>query len=262
MTVNIIDIHHAKDVRDLAETYAAGYRGLIHKISEGVWFVDPSAIDRCRAAHDIGFILGGYHFFRSNYSGNEQAYYFLKAIEPLRKLTDDHIMPPWLDLETVDGGGVKARMREVRQWLRIVRQEFKLPGVYSSPGFWSSNTGKPAWIKDYWQWLAQWTGAATYSLPVGWTVDRARVWQYGIAGRYTWCPATVPGVCGQVDVSRFMGTLTELCAWCNGGTPTPTPEPVPTPGNDAALLDLLLRTNVTLTQAIDLARANVTAGNV
>ena len=260
MTVKLIDIHHAKDVRDLALTYNAGYRGLINKISEGTWFVDPSAIDRCQTAHDIGFVLGGYHFFRSNYSGNEQAHYFLKAIEPLRKMTNDRIMPPWLDLETIDGICDKVRMREALQWMRIVSAEFKLAGMYSSPGFWTSHTTKPTWIKLYWQWLAQWTGAQKYSLPAGWSEARARVWQYGIAGRYAWCPASVPGIRGQVDVDKFMGTLEQLRAWCGyDTTPTPSPPaPLPIPPNHTLeMLDLMLKANIDLNKAIKLARQDI-----
>lgn len=257
MTVKLIDIHHAKDVRDLLLPYNAGYLGLIHKISEGIWFVDPSAIERCEIAWDIGYVLGGYHFFRSNYSGNEQAYYFLKAIEPLRKITGDRLMPPWLDLETIDGVGSKVRMRETLQFLRLVNAEFKLPGVYSSPGFWSSHTDKPKWIELYWQWLAQWTGAQEYSLPVGWSKARARVWQFGIAGRYSWCPASVPGIRGQVDVGVFLGTLAELKTFSGYGTiPTPGPsEPAPINNDDIMkMLDLLLRANVDLNKSIDLCR--------
>lgn len=258
MTVNLIDIHHAKDVFNLALTHNAGYRGIIHKLSEGIWFVDPSAVERCEYAWSLGFVLGGYHFFRSNYSGNEQAYYFLKALEPIRKITSDRMMPPWLDLETTDGVGDKTRMQQVLEFLRIVNIEFKLPGVYSSAGFWHSHTGKPAWIKLYWQWLAQWTSAKTYTLPIGWTEARAKVWQYGIAGRYSWCPTNVPGIRGQVDVNRFLGTIDELHAWASYGVePSSSASPSAPPSVDPRILemlDLMLKADINLNKSIDLAR--------
>ena len=260
MPVKLIDIHHAKDVKDLQETFDSGVEGLIHKASEGNWFTDPSMMLRMPIAWAIGFVLGTYHFYRSNVPGAVQASYFLKAIEPLRKLTNDRLIPVWCDLETIDGVGDEVRMREVLQFLRIVSKEYKTCGLYSSPGFWSSHTTKPTWVKLYWQWLAQWTPADTFNLPAGWSIERCRLWQKGIAGVHSWMQGSVPGIRGAVDIDIFPGTISELKAWAGywdvgvpPEPPTPSPPP-PVPPNHIQMLDWMLKADVDLNKAIELAR--------
>jgi len=259
MPVKLIDIHHAKDVLSLYETFESGIEGLIHKASEGNWFTDPSMMSRMCIAWEIGFVLGTYHFYRSNVPGAVQASYFLKAIEPLRKLTDDRLIPVWCDLETTDGVGDKVRMQQVLQFMRLVSAEYKTCGLYSSPGFWASHTNKPTWIKLYHQWLAQWTPANTFNLPAGWSLEMCKLWQKGIAGVHSWMQASVPGIRGAVDIDIFPGTITELKAlagyWDTNVPPVVEP-PIPTPdtSNQLKILDWMLKADVDLNKAITLAR--------
>ena len=258
MSVKLIDIHHAKDVYDLEATFEAGIEGLIHKASEGLWFTDPSMMSRMSIAWSIGFVPGAYHFYRSNLSGQEQAYYFLKALDPLRELTNGVLIPPWCDLETVDGVPDTIRMQQVLQFLRVVNTEYKCPGVYSSPGFWASHTTKPTWIKLYWQWLAQWTPAPTFNLPAGWSLARCKLWQRCIAGRYNWCVDHVPGIRGQVDINRFLGTLPELKAWAGYGeiiVPSASPSPSPDPDYYDQVLGLMIHAAGDLDAAIEITKA-------
>jgi lysozyme len=78
----VIDISHNVTVTDFAAVRRSKILGVIHKVSEGGDWFDPSYATRKRQAEAAGLLWGGYHFGTRQYSGVEQARAFLSAAQP------------------------------------------------------------------------------------------------------------------------------------------------------------------------------------
>lgn len=206
-----VDLSHWNTSVDFVALKAAGFEFAILKATEQVSYVDPTFAPRWRQALDAGMIVGTYHFFRSNYSGINQADHHLNTIAPLLDATKGKIIPPDNDVETEDGVTVAVRKPRILDWHNLTKAALNLkPLAYSSQYMWQVLTGNMA--LDCTGWAAHWTSAATYLWPYGWPVAGRKFVQFGVYPKHSWVPV-VPGCTGEVDVNKFLGTLDELKAF-------------------------------------------------
>lgn len=215
------DISHHQGTIYPTVLYDAGIRFVILKASEHTSFVDTRFAENWPKLLDEGIVVGTYHFNRGNYLGAAQANHHLDVIDPLIQATGGEIIPPYCDVETMDGVAKTTLGNRVHAFNQTIEEDFKKGGNYSSYSLWNSYVGNVSWAKDYHNWVAHWTSADYPALPPGWTEESTPFWQYGISGRYSWVsPAFATGVSGnELDMNRYFGTLAELKEFA-GITPT------------------------------------------
>ena len=215
-----IDESHHNTIDSYPAMVAGGYQFSIFKLTEHTTHVDTTYAERYPRMLDAGGYIGGYHFFRDNKSGTDQADHFLSHYMRLVNDADGVIIPPMLDIETDDGAGMLTRVKRAFDWLALVEAETnRVPIVYSSPYMWSLLMGNVS-LGHYSGHVAHWTSANAPAIPGGW--PGWVLWQFGVAPRYSWCPA-VPGVVGDIDVNRYNGTLVEFEQWVGADAPPPPP---------------------------------------
>lgn len=175
----------------------AGTFGMLHKVTEGVGYVDPFWPERARAARAAGLHVGGYHFARPDGSPLPQARLFAAKLGPVGR-RDLH---PALDLETNDGHLSPAHLF---QWARGFGDEVhRITGCrvlwYTYPAFlaeqgWTSQLGNGAglWIAAYGPNDGHDHGLAGVDLSP---------WRHAVAHQYT-STGQCPGVTGHVDLSH------------------------------------------------------------
>lgn len=126
------------------------------------------------------------------------------------------ILPPVLDLETMNGRDPAWVLKWARDWLVAVEKACgRTPMIYTGPGFWTS-LGPLAKTIDwarYPLWIAHY-GVKKPIVPAPWTAWT--FWQYAgntiknAAGQVIAAPGIVPGVSGEVDRNRYAGTSVDL----------------------------------------------------
>jgi GH25 family lysozyme M1 (1,4-beta-N-acetylmuramidase) len=173
------------------------------KATEDTSYTNPYFAADWSAIKAAGMYRGPYHFAQPSLPAStafDQASHFGAVVGNLQQPGD---LPPVLDLE-VTGGLSPA---ELVNWTHIFlsRVQYltgRTPMIYTSPNFWTSALGGSTEFTGYPLWIARWTSAADpYPLPGGWATWT--FWQYTDAG-------SIPGITGNVDVSRFNGDSSTL----------------------------------------------------
>lgn len=201
----VIDLSHYNNGGVLAIDFntvaSAGIAGVIHKVTQGTSYQDPSYAGRRLSALAAGLLWGAYHFGSAG-DGAQQADFFLSVAQPAN--TDLLV----LDLEaTYDSSGQQAASMSLAQAeafvSRVHQQVGRWPVLYGGSYLKSlvSGTGD-ATLTQCALWVAEYTNASAPTLPAGWPVWT--LWQYTQSG-------SVPGISGSVDRDRFNGaTLADL----------------------------------------------------
>lgn len=224
----VFDMNHAdayengKDVADFEAAYAAGYRGVVHKVSEGEHMVDPLYAARRFRAIKAGMLWGGYHFMRPGDAGG-QVSTFLSAADkaqngnvtarvscytPPASLADERsFVRLALDFEDARIGLAPAE-----HFLDLVHMTTKQPPwLYS--GFLVrellEKRGTGAELAPYQLWLAEYSTVA--KIPRMW--KNFVMWQRSGDGEGPG-PHDIPGIGRKQDVDYFDGTDDQLrAAW-------------------------------------------------
>jgi len=149
-------------------------------------------------AHAAGLTVGTYAYARPQYSAVAQADALAASTGPLPSPS----LPPVLDLE--DSGGLSPT--ELIAWTHAFLNRLQavtgiLPMIYSGPYFWSTAMAGDTSFTDYPLWEAHYTTASAPQPMGGWSTYR--LWQFTDR-------ATVPGIQGLVDQSRFNGSRDQL----------------------------------------------------
>ena len=216
-----VDLSHWNGEVDFVALKASGIDFVILKATEGIGWIDEKFDEYWKAAHEAGLLIMTYHFFRSNYSGAAQAEHHLSTIAEFLETVGYTHPVIWCDVETADGASVSQRRNRVLAFHQTITGLGYQSGHYSSPYLWNTLIGNVSWADDYAGWDAHWTSASEPILPLGWTKNSTRVWQYGIYPTYGWVEP-VDGVSGAVDCNWFYGSLHDLKDWL-GVTVTPPP---------------------------------------
>lgn len=199
----VIDAYHGDRIDSLPDAFAAGYRGFIHKATQGRRVTDPTYASRREEAVDAGFLCGAYHYLDAG-DMEGQAHRFIDVARPteVTELAADHeeegvTLAALIAFLTVvhdqtgrrpliySGSVLKEQLAkasaEQKQFLAAHRLWLS---HYSAHPKWPSLWTKP--------WLIQFTGDGVGPLP------------HTVPG--------VPGSSGNVDISSFDGTGEELAA--------------------------------------------------
>ena len=125
----VIDISHNVTVSDFAAVRRSGILAVIHKVSEGGDWFDPSYATRRHQAESAGLLWGAYHFGTGQYSGAEQANAFLRAAQPSATTVIS------LDVEVNDRKPANSmRLNQAEAFVQTVYQATgRLPLVYTHP---------------------------------------------------------------------------------------------------------------------------------
>lgn len=157
------------------------------KATEGIGNVDPEFYRNWKKSKQAGMIRGAYHFFNAAKDGREQAEKFIKTVE-----LEKNDLPPVLDIEQLNGTSIVVLKKELKEWLDIVENHYKVkPVIYTNVDFYSRYLGKdfdsyPLWAAHYYQY------------------DEPRInrnwsfWQHSEEGR-------VSGILSKVDFNVFNG---------------------------------------------------------
>lgn len=193
----VADISHHNTVTDLAATYAAGIRGVIHKASQGAAASDPTYAKRRKDAVAAGLLFGAYHFCDNSNVAN-QVSNFLRCAQP-----DENTLLA-ADWEEVDKGRRNMSLDQIKEFLQLV---FERTG--QRPVLYTGSVGKEAlggradpFLARHRLWLCEYGPKAIY--PPGWNTHW--LWQFSADG-FGPQPHSVAGIKDiGVDLNVFGGT--------------------------------------------------------
>lgn len=211
----VIDISHHNDVAKdgFKAMREFGVRGIIHKATQGMSFVDPDFAKRRPPAREAGLLWGAYHFGDSS-DPAEQALHFLEAAKPGK----DELIA--LDLEP--NGAKTMSTAQAVTFLDVVAQRIGRPaalyaGFYTLDGRMTDEQAR--YLGQHRLWLAAYNKAP--KTPKPWTSPW--LWQFSGDGRNA-NGIVVPGVSLGVDMNAFGGSLDELeSSWAASSAADPTP---------------------------------------
>jgi lysozyme len=162
------------------------------KATEGISNVDPQFFRNWKKSKQAGMIRGAYHFFNASKDGRAQAENFIRNVE-----LEKNDLPPVVDIEQLNGSKAAVLKDELKEWLNIVENYYKVkPVIYTNVGFYTNYLGKdfdsyPLWIAHYFQ----------YDEP---RISRSwDFWQHSEEGR-------VNGILSKVDFNVFNGDSTQF----------------------------------------------------
>ena len=220
-----VDVSHHQNAIDWSKVVDSGHVFAFHKATEGATFIDNRYASNREAVAAESIPFGAYHFARPNGGGiaaaqadaASEAQHFLEVANPL-----PGDLVPVLDLE--DNGGLPPNrlIAWTQAWLDHVESVLEVKSlIYTSPNFWTTNMndttkfaveGFPLWIAHYTSDPAPRTPATNWS-GRGWAF-----WQFTSEG-------DVPGISGNADRDRFIGS--DFTPYTIPGSPSPVPTPDP-----------------------------------
>lgn len=172
-----------------SDAFAAGFRFVFLKATEGISFVDDRFEINLARAKDAGFLSWGYHYARPQYHGLEQANHFINVA------ADGVIGGAW-DLEET-GSVSDARINEASElFLHLLNETYDHSWLYSAAWYLDAHRGVDPEV-DYLRWPAHWNlNVSSPYLPSIWRADgRWDCWQY-------WAQGTVVGRY-PIDLNRM-----------------------------------------------------------
>jgi GH25 family lysozyme M1 (1,4-beta-N-acetylmuramidase) len=209
------------------------------KATEGTTYTNPYFAADFAAIKRAGLIRGAYHFARptsSTTTAVAQAAKFVKVAGRMGLAGD---LPPVLDLEVNNNVSPAALIRWTGAYLSEIK---RLTGreaiIYTGPYFWKTKMANSTAFTNHPLWAASYTTSKTLTLFGGWGFYT--FWQYTSS-------ATMRGLPGKVDMSRFNGTLARLNVLAKRApAPAPVTKP-PIPGAPSALKATQSSAVITLT---------------
>lgn len=208
-----IDVASWQGQPDWRAVAASGIQFAITKATEGVGYLNPTFARNWLEIRAAGIKRGAYHFAEPDVNRPEdEADYFLANVARVGGLAAGDMLA--LDLE--DKNGSLKRANDIGgwalAWLRYVeRQTGVAPLLYTAPNVIREHSlfGYPA-LPRYPLWLAAYQTAPP-PVPAPWS--SIAIWQHSDEG-------SVPGIVGNVDLNRFMGTAEQLAALGKPGAVT------------------------------------------
>ena len=183
----------------------------IIKATEGDWYTNPYFAGDWSGTRNAGLYHGAYHFARPALpisTAKVQADHFADVIGSQRVTGD---LPPILDLEE-DGGLSQASLITWAQTFlaETQRRTGRTPAVYTYRYFWGEEMANTRALHRYPLWIADYSsGVTSPNTPLIGQWKSWRLWQYTAA-------ASVAGIAGSVDRSRFNGTMSDLATFADG----------------------------------------------
>jgi lysozyme len=162
------------------------------KATEGIGNTDPEFRRNWKRSKGHGMIRGAYHFFIASKDGKMQAENFIDRVE-----LESGDLPPVLDVEQLNGAGTQQLKKEVKEWLDVVEQYYKVkPIIYTNIDFYKRHLGSE--FDDYPLWVAHYYQEHQPRINRGWVF-----WQHNDGGN-------VNGITSKVDFNVFSGDSAEF----------------------------------------------------
>lgn len=193
------------------------------KATEGVNYVDPHFRAYVKAALAADIQVGAYHYLRiragKQQDADQQAEQFIAQMRAA-----GCNLPPMFDVEGMenltDGQGNKLNPQPSEQESELAVRIFgtvtnymtgRLPVLYTDAGEWDAfGLQTVTDFRAFDLWIANTTpNLQTPSVPSPWPPGSWKLWQYSWAGQ-------IPGITGNVDLSRFNGTPADFDSWASG----------------------------------------------
>lgn len=211
-----IDVASWQGTPDWPKVAASGIQFAITKATEGVGYLNPTFARNWLEIKAAGIKRGAYHFAELGANQPEvEADYFLANVSRVGGLAAGDMLA--LDLE--DKEGSLGRMPEgavaawALAWLRYVeRQTGVVPLLYTGAYVISEHGLTDPAFARYPLWLASYRETPP-PVPAPWA--SIAIWQHTDKG-------SVPGIVGNVDLNRFLGTAEQLAALGKRGAEQPT----------------------------------------
>lgn len=160
------------------------------KATEGVKTVDDRYKENFRECKRVGLKVGSYLFFRPHLSAKAQFDLFMSMVD-----TKQQDLLPLIDAEAIKGVSVYAFQTRLLELCDLFEKEYgKKPLIYTGRNFFERNISGNERLRAYKYFIA----AYTFDEPELSGGRDFLMWQYTATGR-------VKGICGNVDMSRFVG---------------------------------------------------------
>lgn len=157
------------------------------KATEGIGNTDPQFKRNWKKSKSNSIIRGAYHFFIASKDGRMQAEHFINQVN-----LEPGDLPPVLDIEQTNGTPVTLIRQEVKKWLSIVENYYKIrPIIYTNVDFYKRVLGSE--FDDYPLWVAHYYEPSRPGINRRWDF-----WQHSDEGR-------VNGIVPKVDFNVFNG---------------------------------------------------------
>lgn len=175
-----------------ASIQSSPVRFVFIKGTEGVSIVDENFNLNFYQAKKNDFIRGVYHFYTPDVDATRQAQFFMKQVH-----LEPGDLPPVLDVEKAGDLSKEDLQREVKKWLSLVEERYKVkPIIYSGYKF-KMKYLSDSLLNTYPFWIAHYyVDKLSYKGP--W-----HFWQYTDSGK-------LKGIKGNVDCNLFNGSLQDL----------------------------------------------------
>ncbi|MGE5184203.1 MAG: glycoside hydrolase family 25 protein [Acidobacteriota bacterium] len=216
-TVEGVDVYSGQGTIDWTKVKDSGRLFAFIKATQGNYNKQATFAANWANAKAAGLLRSPYHFFDGTIDGVAQAQWFLDEVNAAGGLQPGDLAP-MLDIECPtssvqaqaqsgceyagDSGWVATATLKQRiyAWIDTVQQATgRTPILYSYPSWFGDVMFTDAMLASYPLFIATYSSCA--SVPAPWT--QAQFWQYSAS-------ATVPGITGQVDVDRFIGSAGDL----------------------------------------------------
>jgi len=217
MSIEGVDLSDFQSVDSFHAMQADGIGFAISKATEGTGNVQDTFAGNRDRARSISMIFGAYHFLSWDADPVAQAEHFLSVYTP--KNGD---LPPMIDCEAFPGGDgpdsefAKASDAQKAAWRAQADAVMAGFNAVVEPRLGGSrcllyanyaNLQEQRFTTDNFAghllFIAEYNSSPEPSIPCTWT--KATFWQYSGSG-------TVPGITGEVDRDRFLGSAEELAA--------------------------------------------------
>jgi len=215
----VIDISRGVNVTDFRLVRQSGILGVIHKATEGGDYADPACAQRRPQAEAAGLLWGTYHFGTGQFSGAQQASFFLSVSRPgPRTLLA-------LDLEANENNPSNSMsLQQAEEFVQAVAEATgRLPVVYVHP-IWANGDPLPGsglsfgaritpdsilarcglWVADYHD---------SPEIPLAWAARGWRLWQYAgdeSASRPAYAQTSIVRGVSHCDRNLFNGDASAL----------------------------------------------------
>lgn len=257
----VVDLSHHNKVESFDRVYAAGIRGVIHKATEGLAFVDRTYLTRRELVRGTGLLWGAYHFGNAS-DPVKQAEHFLATVGKPAGGWDGILLA--LDWEPNPNAGGEMTLEQAKTFMRVVAERTGQKPVIYSGHLLKEKLGRLAdpFLSEHRLWMPQYGPRAV--LPPGW--ERYFLWQYtgdGIGNG----PHEIDGISSKgIDLNVYDGTAEELAAeWVVPVAPAPAiastgrtvlaeAEPTESDGNYAEVMQPVAEPAETVAQSKPIAK--------